>query len=264
MSKIKCSEFSDTIENIKSRIGNNSKYGDNDLQSWLLEHLKVKENEHVLDIGCGNGTHLREVATRVKHDNYCSGIDYNESTIKLAKEESKGFKPTVTFLHMDMDTLGDTSSPFKDNSFDLIYAAYAFYYSKYALKTLDVLKKKIKPKGRIAIIGPHGDNNKEWFVFLTQFMKLQNAVVDASSTFMEKIEKYARENFVHIEAAEFVNNITFPSYDILATYWKSNIYYDPQYDTKFEKYAREHFKKYKVFRYAKKAKMVVMKEKKFM
>ena len=163
-----------------------------------------------------------------------------------------------------MDTISDASSPFKDNSFDLIYSAYAFYYSKDALKTLDVLKKKIRPNGRIAIVGPHGDNNKEWFIFLTQFMKLQNAVIDASSTFMEKIEKYARKNFINVEITEFVNNITFPSYDIFVTYWKSNIYYDPQYDMKFEKYAKEHFAKQKVFRYAKKAKMVVMKEKKFM
>lgn len=262
MNEKKCSEFADKLENIKTRISNNTKYGDNNLQSWLLKNLQVRENEHVLDIGCGNGTHLCEVAAIVKKDNYCIGIDYDASTIEKAKAESKEFSPKVTFLDMDMDTIGEPDSGFQDSFFDLIYSVYAFYYSKDALRLLDVLKRRLKPGGRIAIVGPHGDNNKDWFVFLTQFLQLPDSVIDASSTFMERIERYAHNNFVHVETNEFVNNITFPSYDVLKTYWESNIYFDPKYNAEFQKYGRKHFTKHKTFRFSKKAKMVMMKKKK--
>ena len=263
MDKRKCSEFVDNQDNLSARMKTNTQYGDNDLPSWLIDHLKPQKGEHVLDIGCGNGSYLRQVAAIIKKDNYCFGIDYDREMIHKAEEGSKNSKPAITFATMDMDTIGDPSSPFKDNFFDLIYSVYAFYYSKNEMKTLGHLKEKLKPEGRIGIMGPHGDNNKDWFVFLYKFMKLSQAVVRSSTTFMDDITSYARKNFKHVQTYEFVNNITIPSYEDMKMYWKSNIYYDPQYDPGFEKYARQHFTKHKTFTYYKKAKLTIMQGKKF-
>lgn len=258
----KCSEFVDNQDNLSTRMKTNTRYGDNDLSSWLIDHLKPREGEHVLDVGCGDGSYLRQVASLVKKDNYCVGIDYDGEMIDKAKEGNKNFKPAITFIKMDMDTVGDLNSSFKNGFFDLIYSVYAFYYSKNEIKTLGHLKEKLKPAGRIAIMGPYGDNNKDWFDFLYKFMKLSKAVVRSTTTFMDDIAAYAQNNFKHVQTYEFINNITIPSYEDMKNYWRSNIYYDPQYDPGFENYAKAHFAKHKTFKYFKKAQLTIMQAKK--
>ena len=111
-------------------------------------------------------------------------------------------------------------------------------------------------------MGPCGDNNKEWFIFLNQFMKLPKPIIASSTTFMDGIAAYAKKNFTNVKKFEFINNITFPSYEDMKNYWVSNIYYDPKYDPGFERYAKEHFAKHKNFKYFKKAKLIIMQGKK--
>lgn len=261
MNKTKCSEFIDNVGGLNVRIGTNAQYGDNDLTTWLINHLDVKPGEHVLDIGCDGGAHLRKVASIVGKDDFCFGIDYDRQMIDKAKKDSENFKPCIIFQQMDMDTTSDSNPPFKNDYFDLIYSVYAFYYSKNEIVLLNTLREKIKKNGRIAIVGPYGDNNKQWFEFLTQFMELPKPVIGASSTFMDGIKMYADENFEIVKTSEFINNITLPSFEVLKNYWTSNIYHDPKYDQDFEKYARKHFKKNKSFKFFKKAKIIMMKNK---
>lgn len=262
MDKVKCSEFVDTLENLNARVNINTQYGDNDLSAWLIKNLDLKEGERVLDVGCGDGTHLKMVASIVKRDNYCTGIDYDLDMVNRAKSQSKDFNPRVLFLQMDMDSIGKPGSSFEDNSLDLIYSVYAFYYSKNEFDTLNALKRKSKLGGRVAVVGPHSDNNKEWFSFLSQFMKIPEPVIVSSTVFMEGIKRYADENFRKVKTAEFINNITLPSYDALRKFWMSNVYYDPEHDPKFEKYGRKHFEEHKTFQFPKKAQMVMMEDKK--
>lgn len=262
MDKKRCSEFVDSIGNLSNRLNINTKYGDNDLGSWLTKNLDVKKGERVLDVGCGDGTHLRSVAKIVNIDDFCIGMDYDAEMIKKAKDLTKNFKPSIKFVQLSMDDIGKPEANIENDHFDLIYSVYAFYYAKNEFETLNTLKSKLNQNGRISIVGPYRDNNKSWFDFLNQFMELPDAIIHSSSSFMDGIEKYAHENFKQVKSLEFVNNITLPTYDELKKYWISNIYYDPKLDAEFEKFAKEHFKKHKIFSYYKKAQMIVMSKKK--
>jgi SAM-dependent methyltransferase len=160
---------------------------------------------------------------------------------------------------MSMDDIGE-SNFFSNNSFDLVYSVYAFYYTKNSSKLLNNLKKILKTDGRISIIGPYSDNNKNWWDFLEQFMTVPDSLKKYANTeFMQKIEDYAKINFKEVKFNEFSNQITFPSVDIFRQYWKSNIYYDSKYDSDFELYAKKHFEKNNNFQYFKKAEIITMK-----
>ncbi len=260
--KRKCSEFADTLNNLGARLNTNMQYGDNDLTTWILKNIEAKEGERLLDIGCGDGMHLRGIAVIVGKDHYCTGIDYDLLMIEKSKSLSSGFSPAVDFMHVDMDIIDSSTLSFEDNFFDLIYSVYAFYYSKDEMRLLDIMKRKLKPQGRISIVGPYSDNNIAWFRFLNQFMEIPESIMASTTTFMEGIEKYAHKNFNEVNSKEFFNNITLPSYDALKEYWVANIYYAPKYDAGFEKYAREHFKENSVFTYFKKVQMITMRNKK--
>jgi len=60
-----------------------------------------------------------------------------------------------------------------------------------------------------------------------------------------------------------VNQISIPSIDIFRQYWQSNVYYDSEYDSKFEYYAKKHFDEFDNFQYSKKAGMITMKKPSF-
>ncbi len=76
--------------------------------AFLAEH--IAHDDHVLDIGCGNGRFFPLVHER--HAQY-TGIDYSERLIA----EAERLHPEGKFI------LGDgTALPFPDNSFDIAYS----------------------------------------------------------------------------------------------------------------------------------------------
>jgi len=253
-----CDEFTDSTNNVTVRFDINAKFGNNNLREWIPTQLELKQGEKVLDIGCGSGTYLRDIAKIVNEENSCFGIDYDKEMINKSIELSKDIFPPIKFIIMNMDDIGKADH-FGDNFFDLVYSVYAFYYSKNEFTTLENIKRILKPDGRISIIGPHSENNKNWWNFLEQFMKVPDSLKHANTEFMKDIENYARKNFKKVTTSKFVNDINLPTIDVLMQYWKSNIYYEPKYDSEFEKHAKIHFDKFGNFQYSKKAQLITMK-----
>jgi len=249
----------DSPDNVSTRENINTKYGNNNLRKWIPKQLELKQGEKVLDIGCGNGSHIRDVADIIKDENCCFAIDYDKEMITKSTEQGKNVSPRIEFFTMSMDDIGETDI-FSESFFDLIYSVYAFYYTKNEFDLLGNLKRKLKPNGRISIIGPYSDNNKNWWDFLEQFIKIDDEYTKYTNTeFMKGIENYAKNNFQEVKITEFINQITIPSMDIFLQYWKSNIYHDSKYDSEFEYYAKKHFDKSNSFQYFKKAQMITMK-----
>ena len=88
----------------------------------------------------------------------------------------------------------------------------------------------------------------------SQFIKIDDNYCKYTNTeFMKNVENYAKLNFKEIEITEFVNEISIPSIDIFRQYWQSNVYYDSEYDSEFEYYAKKHFDEFNNFQYSKKA-----------
>ena len=248
-----CKDFKDNIDGLTKRLNINNGYGNNDLQSWLIEQLKVKDSEYVLDIGCGDGRHLKEISSLTSGQ--CIGIDYDEKMIGKSKAN---VADNLSYIHLSMDEINTPSGLIPEVDFDVIYSLYAFYYSTDSINLLESLKNFLEENGRIAIVGPYGDNNKDWFKFLNQYVKLDESIMKSSYSFMDDVREFAKSNFNSVMTNDFINTITLPTYEDLKTYWESNIYYDSKYDADFEKYATEHFDNNKTFSYNKRARLVMM------
>ncbi len=105
----------------------------------------VKENDNVLDVGCGNGRLWH--ALRNKNIKYL-GVDNCSKLIQLAKE--KYSQDNVSFLVGDI--LGLNNIP--NNNFDIIFCVAVLHHipgKNLRIKALQNLKNKIKENGKIVI-----------------------------------------------------------------------------------------------------------------
>lgn len=116
---------------------------------WLSAH--VKENDTILDYGCGNGIHSILPA---KLGAKVTGIDLSEESLRIAREWTKreGVANKTTFMVMDCEQLS-----FPDNSFASIFDGGTFS-SLDLTKAIPELARVLKPKGTLLAIETLGHN----------------------------------------------------------------------------------------------------------
>lgn len=109
--------------------------------SYIIETLKLNNNEKVLDLGCGPGLYSSRLSG---HGLNVVGIDYSKRSLNYAKEQAElGNKP-IEYLNMnylDIDY---------DNEFDLamiIYCDFGVLSEDLRIELLKKIHKSLKPGG---------------------------------------------------------------------------------------------------------------------
>ncbi len=104
----------------------------------VLENIKIKPKDKILDVGCGTGIFFEELERRrIKCSKF--GIEPSKEMLKQcrAKAELKqGFAETL---------------PYKDKTFDIITSITAIHNFKNIKKAIKEMKRVLKDKGRAAI-----------------------------------------------------------------------------------------------------------------
>jgi SAM-dependent methyltransferase len=77
--------------------------------------------QRVLDVGCGTGLLLRELAGRVPHARELTGLDAATGMVDVASARSAGADPRISFVRGLAEQL-----PFGDASFDLVFSTTSF------------------------------------------------------------------------------------------------------------------------------------------
>lgn len=108
----------------------------------LLEVLKLKMNERVLDLGCGNGfiTEYLQKETGA----YFQGVDISEEAIRQAQKMA-----TTKRLAFSVGNMNNLN--FKPHVFDCVVAIDTLYYVDDLEETLKQMMAILKPEGRMGI-----------------------------------------------------------------------------------------------------------------
>ncbi|MFB0563557.1 MAG: trans-aconitate 2-methyltransferase [Candidatus Lokiarchaeia archaeon] len=117
-------------------------------QKWareLILKLKLKGNERVLDVGCGDGKVAAELAQQVP-DGSVVGIDNSEQLIRFAQMSFPPDRyPNLTFEPMEAKQL------IFDAEFDVVFSNACLHWIIDHLPVLKGIKKSLKPSGRILL-----------------------------------------------------------------------------------------------------------------
>lgn len=122
-------------------------FGHTGLRRWGLSHTSINPDAIILDIGCGGGKTVQEMAMATPTGKVC-GIDYSEDMVQLTKKVNKALikKGLVEVKHGTVSSL-----PFTDNMFDLVTAFEAYYFWPNLIDDLKEIKRVLKPGGTLII-----------------------------------------------------------------------------------------------------------------
>lgn len=113
-----------------------------------LQHARVPANGSVLDVGCGTGWTLRQLA-RSRPDLSCLGIDLSRRMIETAKEYAEADRlDQVQFERCDWES----PSAREIGIHDLIICLSAFHYFGDPAAALTRMRKALRPGGQLLII----------------------------------------------------------------------------------------------------------------
>jgi len=107
----------------------------------LYERVDLKNSKKILDIGCGTGAILRDMAEIT--NGQITGIDIDEKKLKIAGEYTADLD-NVKLMKGDMSDI-----PFDDHTFDLVTFHIVLVYVKDQKKAIEECVRVTKPGGYI-------------------------------------------------------------------------------------------------------------------
>ncbi|MGQ3012467.1 MAG: class I SAM-dependent methyltransferase [Flavobacteriales bacterium] len=163
--------------------------------NWLCRHLPSLQDKTVLDIGCGNGALLKELAPKVRQG---IGVDVSAGILEKAAQ-MHAQNPNIAFHRLQGPVL-----PLADQSVDIAVSLLSFRYLDWD-PLMAELKRVLKPGGRILIVD-----------MITVPVKKREIPVFLRHKLQMYIQKY-RERHFQRSLSELVNH---PD-------WKHMIKYNP-------------------------------------
>ena len=147
-------------------------------QGEVIARLNLHENIHFLDVGCGTGWAVGQVANLVNGKGLFYGVDLSPKMIEKAKENFSG-KDNCRFMQANSESI-----PLDDNFFDIIICTNSFHHYLNPDKALKEMVRLLKKGGKLFLLDPTAD---------TWIAKLADAIIKSFEP--EHVKMYSTKEF---------------------------------------------------------------------
>tara|TARA_X000000368_G_C23022832_1_gene708792 strand:+ start:986 stop:1801 length:816 start_codon:yes stop_codon:yes gene_type:complete len=213
-------DFKEDEKSLTNRIKIHDLYGSANIDDWMLDSIKVKKDESILDLGCGDGKQSFAISNYLdKNFQDCNykiiGMDEHEDLIEKANKKNSNQK-----IKFDVGSF-DKNFPYPKNSFDLIIACFAIYYAENIDQTVNEIKRVLKKNGRIFFTGPMPNNKFEFNEIIEEASNAKVPKLIGSSRFSSEIFDSVKKNLDSAKIDIFKNELKFDKIDPYIEYARS-------------------------------------------
>lgn len=192
--------------NVSARIKLHSEYSVNKEGwfPWLFRISELKEGMNILEIGCGNGALWTENYDRLPENIHITLSDISEGMLRDARK----------MIHNDsrfsFKCFDGQKIPYKDESFDIVYANHMLFYCDDINKVLSECKRVLKKNGRLIASTYSSKHMKEITELVQEFDK---DIVLSSDILYEKFglnnngEQLLKKDFNNVECIRYEDSI---------------------------------------------------------
>ena len=117
------------------------------LSKWTIRLMDIQPDDFVLDIGCGGGMAIKEIA-KIATSGFVAGIDYSETMVQQALRYNSA---AVGARRVAVKNGSISNLPFKDESFDKACAIESFNFWPDPIAGLKEVHRVLRPRGLVAI-----------------------------------------------------------------------------------------------------------------
>ena len=115
---------------------------------WSIPHIPIREDDTVIDIGCGGGINLQRYS-RIAKNGKIIGVDYSSTSVKKSIEFNQEEVNMGKIKVIEADVV---NIPLPDKIADVITASATIYYWPDIIKAFTEIKRLLKDDGKFVII----------------------------------------------------------------------------------------------------------------
>jgi SAM-dependent methyltransferase len=118
------------------------------LTDWGLQHISIRNNDTILDVGCGGGRTIQKLAA-IASAGAIYGIDHSEDSVATSIITNK---TEVDAGRVHIQQASVSQLPFPDQKFDLVTAVETHYFWPNLLLDMREILRVLLPGGSLIII----------------------------------------------------------------------------------------------------------------
>lgn len=142
---VQCQKPSGWVGRLLARRMNS---GHSKLTDWGLSHVAVRENDIVLDVGCGGGRTVSKLAAMAAQGKVY-GVDFSRDSLAIAREENHRL---IDIGRVELRQGSVSELPFANDTFDVVTAVETHFWWPDLPNGLRQVQRVIKPSGHFVII----------------------------------------------------------------------------------------------------------------
>ena len=124
----------------------------------MLDAVKLRPGERVLDVGCGNGATTLAAARQVAPGGEAIGVDLSAPMLALARQRAdEAHCKNLQLLQADAE-----SHPFEDGEFDAVISRFGTMFFERPEVAFKNFHRALKPSGRLAMVCWRDMRLNEW------------------------------------------------------------------------------------------------------
>lgn len=112
-----------------------------------IEGLSVKAGDSILEIGFGNGVHIKDILNKAENVRY-AGIDFAET---MVAEATDSHKSEIENEQVEIHLASSDNIPFPNESFDKVLAANTLYFWEKPEDHFEQIHRVLKPGGVLSL-----------------------------------------------------------------------------------------------------------------